>query len=103
MLYWGLERKKTYGIIKAIGGYNAYILKMIFGEVLLLTIVSSLLALGVQQIAHLLFKSLPLELSVANIVIAILVALITGGIAALLPAMKVIKLQPVVTINEGDM
>lgn len=103
MLYWVLERKKTYGIIKALGGHNRYIFKMIFIEVLILTWVSSLLALGVQEILHLFFTSLPLELTIMNAGAAVLSAFVTGGIAALIPAVRAMKLQPVKILNEGDL
>lgn len=102
MLYWILERKKTYGIIKALGGHNGYIFRMIFAEVLVLTLVSGILALAVQGILHMIFASLPLEMTMLNIWTALLTAFVTGGIAALIPAVRAMKLQPVKILNEGD-
>lgn len=103
MLYWIMERKKTYGIIKAIGGHNGYIFRIIFSEVLALTLISGILALMVQGILHMIFSSLPLEMTNLNIWTALLAALVTGGIAALIPAVRAMKLQPVKILNEGDL
>ena len=103
MLYWIMERRKAYGIMKAIGGHNGYILKIVFVEVLMFTIISSMLALVFQEMAHILAPLLPLELSPINIVIAITVAFLTGGMAAFVPARRAMKLQPIKILNEGDL
>lgn len=102
MLYWVLERRNTYGIIKALGGYNGYIFKLILCEVLALTAAGSLLALAVQQAVHLLADSLPLELELVNVGVSAAVAVLTGFIAALIPAVRAVRLQPVEVLNEGD-
>lgn len=102
MLYWVLERRNTYGIIKALGGYDGYIFKLILCEVLALTAAGSLLALAVQQVIHLLADSLPLELELVNVGVSAAVAVLTGFIAALIPAVRAVRLQPVEVLNEGD-
>ena len=102
MLYWVLERRNTYGIIKALGGYDGYIFKLILCEVLALTAAGSLLALAVQQVIHLLAGSLPLELELVNVGVSAAVAILTGFIAALIPAVRAVRLQPVEVLNEGD-
>lgn len=108
MIYWILLRQEEFGIMKALGATNGYIVRSIVAEILCITLFSALLALFVQSIAAFLIhdkldiQSIYIQPQWQNIVIVIFVAGGAGLIASVLPSIRAVKMEPVYILNGGD-
>ncbi len=100
MIYWIMERRKEFGIIKAIGGTNRYIVKCIIFEIVIMTIISAFLAIILQSCFSWLFEDILVsngiyvKVTYVNYLISIIVAMLCGIVAAIIPAKRAITVQP---------
>lgn len=105
MIYWISQRKREFGIMKALGANNSYIVKWVIIEVISMAVISAFLAIIVQLVILMGFKDILLgnqiylSISVINCIVAIVVATMCGLIAAVVPAKRAIKVQPVEVVK----
>ena len=105
VLYWLLERNREMGIMKALGATNGYLAKAVLFEILMVSFIGCLLAIVVQYIGMLFFsgtsigKEVTFTVTWINLLAAMGVSLFFGMISAIVPMMKVMRLDPVSAIN----
>jgi len=105
MIYWIMERKKEFGILKALGGTNAFVIRCVVMEVLIMTLISALLAILVQLLLGYLLSAvleknnISFQISGFNLLFSAVAATICGLIAAIIPSHRAIKIKPVETLN----
>lgn len=100
MIYWMLERRQDFAIMKAMGATNLYIIKWIAVEMSLIAIIGATFAMLIQQLAKVVIpillkgSSFCLDISVINIGFAFLVSLLCGIITAMLVSGNAIRFSP---------
>ena len=105
MIYWILERRKGFAIMKALGAADDYIIKYIVLENIMISVISAMLALAVQSIIAFAFEDIMikneiyLSTSFINLFVSILVTTLCGMLASIIPAYQSIKIQPIDAIN----
>lgn len=105
MLYWIGERKREFGIMKALGANNGYIAKMVILEVCIMSIIGCLFAISVQYFAMLflfesqLGKEITFQVTWLNLLFAMSVSLFFGIISAFIPALNAMRVEPISAIN----
>lgn len=105
VLYWLLERNREMGIMKALGATNGYLAKAVLFEILMVSFIGCLLAIVVQYIGMLVLsgtsigKEVTFTVTWINLFAAMGVSLFFGMISAIVPMMKVMRLDPVSAIN----
>lgn len=105
MQYWLIERQREFGIMKALGANSSYIAKIVLFEILTISIFGSILAILVQYIAMLFLsdsaigKEISLKVTWLNLLFAIGISLFFGVLSAIIPMIKIKKLDPIRIIN----
>ena len=105
MNYWMMERKKEIGIMKAMGALNGFIIKWVVVEMTMISSMGAILALFIQFVINVLFKSMlvsygvNINLSFTNLLLAILVSALCGVISALLIVRKSVMFNPIEVIS----
>lgn len=105
MLYWLVERKREIGIMKALGANNGYIAKTVLFEIIVIAIVGCLLAIIVQYLAMFLFAETPISKEITfrvtwlNLIYTMGVSLFFGVIAAIVPVLNAMRMEPINAIN----
>jgi len=102
-----LERKKQLGIMKAVGALRRTVMKQILEEALIVSVISSLLALGISF----LFVDLINNVLLGGIRIAVITPVLAVGavsygviltiISSLYPAWVAVKIDPIEAIRKG--
>ncbi len=102
-----LERKKQLGIMKAVGALKRTIMKQILEEALIVSVISSLLALGISFI----FVDLINNVLLGGTKIAVITPVLAAGavsygimltiISSLYPAWVAVKIDPIEAIRKG--
>lgn len=105
MLYWLIERRREFGIMKALGANSGFIAKTVLFEVLIMSVIGGLLAILVQYLAMILLSDSPIGKEITfqvtwfNLFSALGVSLFFGIISAIAPALKAMRLEPISAIN----
>ena len=109
MLVTVRERTKEIGIRRAIGASPWVILKQILAESTLLTLLSGILgivaAVGVLRVAEMALKdnemfSQNIQISFSIAIGGLLILLIVGLLAGILPARRALAIKPIEALNE---
>jgi putative ABC transport system permease protein len=108
------ERTKEVAILQALGATKGYITKLMLTESFSLSIVGGLIGIGAAAVILVGFQDyiasslkipflVPSPLAIlADAGIALLLAIVTGGIASLYPAWRITRSDPYETIRRGD-
>lgn len=105
MLYWLVERQREFGIMKALGANSGYIAKTVLFEILTISFIGCLLAIVVQYIAMQLLadtsigKEITFRVTWLNLFFAMGLSLFFGLISAIVPMLKIMRLDPISIIN----
>lgn len=102
MLMSVMERTKEFGVLKAIGWKNKDLIKMIFYESIILSIVGAIIGIilsyiGVQYFSNLF--GLPLAVTSNLIMQAMFFALTLGIVGGIFPAYKTTKMSPIEAVR----
>jgi putative ABC transport system permease protein len=108
------ERRRELGLLRAMGGTRSFIFSMVFSEAIVLAAIGgvigvtiSLLLIGnfqglITQSLAIPFLWPSLSVIVAQSMLAVLLAVAVGGLAALYPAYKSSRLEPYEAIRKGE-
>ena len=98
------QRTAEIGLLKALGATGRQILTFFLSEALLLTALGAALGLLVGQLGSLAirqaFPLLPAYAPAWSVVLAVAVALATGGLFSVLPARRAARLDPVLALSK---
>lgn len=106
MIYWTLERRKDLAILKAMGADNFYLTKCLLAEIFVMTILSAIGAILMQKVIAFCCGDLLVQndiyatVTYINFIIGFLVTVICGGLAVIIPAKQVMRIQPSESIKE---
>jgi putative ABC transport system permease protein len=97
------QRRSEVGLLKAIGAPAGNIITLFLTEAVLLSFVGAVLGLvvgagGVWLIGFI-FPNFPLTMPLWSLAAAVAVALVTGLVFGVLPAMRAARLDPVVSLS----
>ena len=96
-MYWIYDRKKEIALRKVVGATDYKIFKLVLKEMISLAIIGAILALLIQEILSVYFKDwlqIPIDLSLANFIVALCVIIVCGLMTSLIPTKLTLKLQP---------
>lgn len=98
-------RRREYGVLKAMGVRNARLFQVVVVQALLTAAIGFLTGIGITLLLSLVIPNvnelLVLTLSTASLVQVAIVSTILAGVAALLPAWQLARLEPVAIIRRG--
>lgn len=100
--YWINNRKQEIGIRKAFGETNFQIIRILFNEIFIICLLSSIISLSIQIIMGFFVEQVwkyKLMLSFNNIVVALGFVIISSVITIIVPSYKIIKMCPKESIN----
>lgn len=100
-LYWILDRKREIGIRKAIGASNRNIASLIFFEMLVISLVSSLITLVLLFVLGQLSNYFNYSISLFNCFLLVSTSLFCGLITSIFPVRSAIKIQAIEIIKRG--
>lgn len=99
-LFWILDRRKQLAIMMSIGATGRRICKEVIMEMLLMSIISSLIAVVIQKVLFIIFKNYLItngvyfDVSWTNLIISIVVGAICGLISSVFPVIATLKVNP---------
>ena len=107
------ERKREFGLLKAMGATNTFVFKLIMGEAALLGSIGAALGIGMAAICLLCVHAgiipqaiPPVPFSIASalrdMLIALALAVVIAVLSALFPALGAICLEPYAAIRSGE-
>ena len=107
------ERKREFGLLKALGASNAFVFKLVMGEAALLGSVGAALGAGIVSMCLLCVHTgiVPHEIPLAlpssavvlwNILAAMALTVVVAVLAALYPALAATRLEPYAAIRNGE-
>lgn len=106
MMYWIIDRKRDLAVFKALGATDRYLLLCNMAEVVAMTVIGAAFALGLQYLLQAALgeilnrQEIYLDVSLTNLWICMLVTMICGMLASLIPAGIILKIQPAQSIKE---
>lgn len=106
MVYWILERKKEFGLLKALGATKRYVMMKVIVETVIISVIASILALIVQWglvyiCEDIIIKNeININITYINLLVSVLVTAICGVVSSIIPANRTLKIQPVEAISE---
>lgn len=98
-----VQKIGLYGILKAIGVKTSSLFKMIWTQMLVITIMSLVLSITLSQVFNRLApEGLPFSLSVVTTMQLSIVFLVIGFIGATISGIQIKKIQPLQAIQQGE-
>lgn len=105
LLYWVVDRKRDFGIMKALGAGKKYIIFSMVSETLLLALIGSLFAILLQWIIGNVFSSqisslgITMRVNMISFVSSCAITMVFGLTAVIAPIKKALSTDPVQIIN----
>ncbi|SHO43514.1 ABC transporter permease [Desulfopila aestuarii] len=97
------QRRSEVGLLKAIGAPEGNIITLFLVEAVLLSLVGAVLGLLVGTcgvwVIGLIFPNFPITMPLWSLLAAVAVALVTGLVFGVLPAMRAARLDPVISLS----
>jgi len=97
------QRRSEVGLLKAIGAPEGNIITLFLTEAVLLSLLGAVLGLlvgtGGVWVIGLVFPNFPLTIPLWSLLAAVAVALVTGLVFGVMPAMRAARLDPVVSLS----
>lgn len=97
------QKVRQFGVMKAIGASNAFVIKTVVGQVFLLSAISILIGAGLTYLMTLVLpEGMPFNLLPEMVVIYSLVLLATSMIGSLFSVRSIIKIDPVTALGRAE-
>ena len=98
-----VQKIGLYGILKAIGVKTSYLFKMMWSQMLFITVIALALSIGVSQgFAMIAPEGMPFDLTMETTAQLSIVFLIIGFIGATLSGIQIKKVEPLQAIQQGE-
>lgn len=99
-----VQKIGLYGILKAIGLKTSGLFKIMWKQMILITVTSLALSGGLSQVFHMIApEGMPFSLTIRTTVQLSLLFLVIGFIGATLASLQIKKVQPLQAIQQGEM
>jgi putative ABC transport system permease protein len=95
--YWIESRKREIGIRKAFGSTNIRVVGMLFAEMFLIALCSSIISLSIQIFMKFFINQIwffEIEITSSNVFASAIIVIISAIIAVIIPSFKVMKMEP---------
>ena len=105
VFFYVLTNQKTqqFGVLKAIGGSNWFVIKTVISQVFILSAVSILVGIGLTYLtAAVLPEGMPFNLQLSMVVIYSIVLLIISVLSSLFSVMKISKIDPLIALGRVE-
>ena len=105
VFFYVLTNQKTqqFGVLKAIGGSNWFVIKTVISQVFILSAVSILVGIGLTYLtAAVLPEGMPFNLQLPMVVIYSIVLLIISVLSSLFSVMKISKIDPLIALGRVE-
>lgn len=105
VFFYVLTNQKTqqFGVLKAIGGSNWFVIKTVISQVFILSAVSILVGIGLTYLtAAVLPEGIPFNLQLPMVVIYSIVLLIISVLSSLFSVMKISKIDPLIALGRVE-
>lgn len=97
------QKVKQFGVMKAIGASNAFVIKTVVGQVFLLSTISIIIGVGLTYLMTLVLpEGMPFNLLPERVLIYSLVLLTTSLIGSLFSVRSIIKIDPVTALGRAE-
>lgn len=97
-----VQKLGTFGILKAIGVKTFTLFKMMWAQMIIITIISLILAIAVSQLFNVLAPSgMPFHLTMNTVLLSSAAFIVIGFIGATLSGIQIKKVEPMQAINQG--
>jgi len=97
------QKVKQFGVLKAIGASNSFVIKTVVGQVFLLSTISILIGIALTYLMTLVLpEGMPFNLQPEMVLIYSLVLLATSMIGSLFSVKSIIKIDPVTALGRAE-
>ncbi|MCG1009679.1 ABC transporter permease [Salinicoccus sp. ID82-1] len=99
-----VQKIATYGILKAVGVKTSTLFKMMWVQMIIITIISLVLSVGISQLLGAVMpEGMPFLLTLSSSSMMSLVFLVVGFIGSTVSGIQISKVEPMQAINQGGM
>ncbi|GEK92047.1 ABC transporter permease [Alkalibacterium kapii] len=105
VFFYVLTNQKTnqFGVLKAIGGSNGFIIRSVISQVFILSLVSVLVGIGLTYLTVIFLpEAMPFHLEVSMVVIYSLVLLAISVLSSLFSVVKITRIDPLTALGRGE-
>lgn len=97
-----VQKIATFGILKAIGVKTFTLFKMMWSQMIIITVISLLIAIGISQLFNVLAPSgMPFHMTLNMVLYSSAAFIIIGFVGATLSGIQIKKVEPMQAINQG--